>query len=280
MIFFFKFKVLFWKIIYFLNYLFSIPKTYFKLHFDPLVNNQLQNLDEIPVIIINYNQLYYLRDNIKQLKKYGFKKIVIIDNHSSYPELLKYYDEIEGDRQIDVIRLKDNTGHMVLYKKMEIFQDYCKGFYFLTDADIVLSDTLPSDFRNILLHTLLENYYFTTKAGVALDVSDIPDAYPLKNKVLSWEKKFWTKPYKKDFYRAEIDTTFALYKPGYQHSRFSDFTRGIRIAGDFTSKHGGWYLDPENFSDEQKFYFKDNISTSWIFNQDGSLIESKTNSTY
>lgn len=273
-----KKKLVLLNIIFFLHYLLEIPVFYYNLFFNKTVKYQLNNLDDIPVIIINYNQLLYLKKNIEQLKKNNFKKIIIIDNNSTFPELLEYYKTI--DSFITVIQLQENLGHLVLYKKLDLFNKYCKGFYFMTDADVILNDRLPPDFKQNLLATLKKYHFFHTKVGFALDISDIPDFYPLKQKVMKWESKYWEKQIGKNMYEADIDTTFGLYKPGYKISKYSSFTKAVRVAGNFTAKHGGWYLDPNHFSDEQKFYFKDNISTSWIFNEKGDIADRGTNKVY
>ena len=271
-------KILILKVIYFLNFIIGIPKFYYHLYFNKTVLQQLNNLNDIPVIVINYNQLFYLKKNIDQLIKNNFNNIIVIDNNSTFPELLEYYKTLS--EYITVIRLKENLGHLVLYKKLDLFKKYCKGFYFLTDADIILNDHLPLDFKKTMVNALKKYHYFHTKVGFALDISDIPDLYPLKQKVMKWESKYWEKPIGENFYEADIDTTFALYKPEYFIHRFSDFTKAIRIAGNFTAKHGGWYLDPANLSEEHKLYFQNNISTSWIFNNEGKLDDRTTNSTY
>jgi hypothetical protein len=37
---------------------------------------------------------------------------------------------------------------------------------------------------------------------------------------------------------------------------------------------------PDNMTDEQKYYFNNNISTSWIFSKEGKIIKKKTNRAY
>lgn len=98
--------------------------------------------------------------------------------------------------------------------------------------------------------------------------------------MLVWEKQFWTKEYKKDKYYADIDTTFALYKPNFYPYKFSNFMKGIRMAGDFTAKHGGWYILPGDLQDERSFYFSDNLATSWIYDDNGNLENNLRNNIY
>ena len=45
--------------------------------------------------------------------------------------------------------------------------------------------------------------------------------------------------------------------------------------------HGGWYIDPNNMTDEQINYFRtSNSSSSWIFDKKGNLLEKESNRQY
>lgn len=234
---------------------------------DSLIKHQLENPLDIPIIIINYNQLTFLKKLIDFLTDRNFTNIVIIDNNSDYPPLMQYYQSLPD--QIKIEYQPDNTGHLVLFKKQELRHKYCKGFYVVTDSDIIPNPALPQDFMKILVSYLMKYFNKVTKVGFALDINDIPEYFPLKEKVLQWEKKFWKDEIENDAFFANIDTTFALYKPQYPE-KFSnvDFFSGIRLGGDFSSKHGGWYIDPQNMTEDQEYYYeKSNNSASWKINK-------------
>ena len=98
-----------------------------KLDREACFENQLKKgLNEIPVFIISYNRLSYIEQMIEQLEKYGMRNIHIIDNASTYPPLLRYYDTLK----YDVIRMKENLGHMVFWKS-NIFEKYRNDFFIL-----------------------------------------------------------------------------------------------------------------------------------------------------
>lgn len=237
---------------------------------DSLLKKQRKNPLSIPVIIINFNQLYYLEKLISFLVERKFENIVIIDNQSSYPPLLEYYKNIEN--QITIHYLDENLGHKVFYQKLDLFNQYAKGYYFLTDADIVPNENLPENFPSKMLSILDKYFRATTKVGMALRIDDIPDAFPLKKEVISWEQQFWQSELEVQVYKASIDTTFALYKPGYFYKEQKDFIKGIRIAGLYTSIHGGWYKDINNLTEEEEFYQKTtNSSSSWNFDNRGKM---------
>jgi len=252
-----KIVLLFQYIIRYLYIVLSKPSTIF----------QLIDQFSIPIIIINFNQLFYLQQLVGFLLKRGFKNIIIIDNNSTYPPLLAYYSSIKNEVVIE--RRADNLGHMVFFEDPQYLKKYGKGFYVLTDADIVPNINLPSDFLRKMIYMLISHYKKIVKVGFALEIDDIPNYYPLKEKVIDWERKFWEVQIEEDVFLAEVDTTFALYRPGYNLSK-GHFLSSIRLAGKFLCTHGGWYLNPNALTDENIYYMNSvHKSSSWIIDKDG-----------
>jgi len=236
------------------------------------VRKQKKDPLSIPVIIINYNRLIDLKTLVSFLVDRGHKNIVIIDNNSSYSPLLEYYKEIEDIVTIE--RLDKNYGHLVFWRNSEIFHTYSKGYYIITDSDIIPNDNLPENYLEQMIK-LLDNHKEIVKVGFALRIDDIPDHYLLKQKVLKWEQKYWERSITKDIYMADIDTTFALYPPYYRFMHITDFYPAIRIAGNFLAKHTGWYQNNEKLTDEEIFY-RDNAnpSSSWKMDEKGNFVGS------
>lgn len=257
---------------YIYNLLFIKLKMCYLLHFDKVIKSQIKNANTIPVIVINFNQLFYLKKLVNFLLKRKFENIIIIDNLSTYPPLLQYYQTLKG---VTVEYMDKNYGHMVFFENDDLQKKYGKGFYVVTDADIVPNENLPLDFMNSLLKILIKEFTTITKVGFALKTDDIPPTYTFRDQVINWERKFWISKYNHSLesYYAKLDTTFALYKPYYpQWLNAVEFLSGIRIAGDFTASHGGWYSDPLNLTDEQKFYQQTSTSaSSWLIKEDGNL---------
>lgn len=264
---------------YNLNYLFLQFKSYWiyltKILFNKVAREQLKNPKSIPIIIINFNQLYYLKQQINVLIGNGYFNIIIIDNKSSYPPLLKYYKEIEAS--VKIIYMEENFGHMVFWNKIEKFKEYIKGFYVITDADIVPIKECPDNFMKTFVDISIK-YKDITKVGFSLKIDDIPDVNKNKEKIINWESKFWKNEFK-DGYFASIDTTFALYRPYYISPKNKNrFLNGIRLKYPYIAKHGGWYINHENLTDEQKYYLKTcNQSSSWRSDENGKLITTDYN---
>src|SRR5690606_21463109 len=125
--------------------------------FDKEVKKHRINSKTIAIIIINYNQLENLRYLVSFLLDRDFKNIVIIDNNSTYPPLLEYYDKIKGKIVIEM--MSDNLGHMVFFENKTLLDKYGSGYYCITDADIRPNENLPDNFLDTLIQTL-DKYQF------------------------------------------------------------------------------------------------------------------------
>lgn len=212
-----------------------------------------ENLLNIPVFIISYNRLNDLKKLIEWLEKVNLKNIIIIDNNSTYPPLLEYYDSLS----YRIVRLEENLGHLALYK-CGLFDDIINSqYYILTDPDIIPLDECPNDFIETF-YSFLKYHDEYTKVGFSLKIDDIPDYYESKEIVLAWEKQFQQKEdlffYKKvRMYDAFIDTTFALYKPGVRPDD-KRWWESARSDYPYQARHGSWYMDSQNPTDEDIFY--------------------------
>ncbi|PUV23707.1 hypothetical protein [Sphingobacterium athyrii] len=249
------------------------------IYFDKKVKIQRKDPRSIPIIIINYNQLENLKNLVSFLLAKNIKNIIIIDNKSTYEPLLAYYRQINGKVKIEM--MSENLGHMVFFENEDLQKKYGYGYYCITDADILPNEKLPDNFLDIMINIMDRYHGKIQKVGFALDLKTIPNFYPFKQKVLKWEKQFWLEKLEPNIYKAGIDTTFALYKPKYPKKfkvKPMKFYEGIRISGNFTCKHMGWYLDPKNLTEEQSVYMKtSSSSSSWKFDEDGNLVASEAN---
>jgi hypothetical protein len=231
---------------------------FYNIYLNSKTRKQRKNYKSIPIIINNFNRLATLQKLIKALEVRGYRNLFILDNNSTYPPLLEFYEKTNAC----VFMLKENLGHMAFWKKKEIFDRFRNGYYVLTDSDVLLNDECPDDFLSFFLEQI-EKHYLVTKVGFALRIDDIPNYYSLRNSVIEWEQKFWKTELSPNVFLAHIDTTFALYRP-YANVE-EDFLYALRIGGNYTARHEGWYTNSENLSQEEEFYIKTaNKSASWI----------------
>ena len=188
------------------------------------------NLNEIPFVIICWNNLTFVKKFVNQIKKFK-KKIIILNNNSDYEPLYIYFEEIKkelGD-QIEIRLLDKNYGHEVYIKLAHTLPDV----YILSDPDLELNQNLPDNFIEILYD--LSNKYKIYKVGFALDISDHDkflscDKYTKNQNIYNWELQYWNRRIdNKDYeiYDAEIDTTFCLINNKYFNN---NYISAIRIA--------------------------------------------------
>lgn len=223
----------------------------------------------VPVIIPAFNNVTYVRDTVRQLREHGVRRIRIIDNASTYGPMVDYLATPEEG--VEVHRLSINKGprHVLLDKAM--FDDLPEVFC-VTDPDLLLNADMPADFLEQLLD--VTERMAVGKAGLALDISEPQsmrqESFRIAGKdwqIWNWEAQFWQKPVGATrggdiAYRADIDTTFALYnKKFFNSERYLD---GIRIGGRFTCKHRPWYPDSGLPLEEEQFYRKQSSHSYYL----------------
>ena len=217
----------------------------------------------IPIYMIIYNSLFFVKNSIKQLKKFS-KNIHIIDNNSTYNKLLEYYD---NEYEFFLHKKNKNYGYKVYLDNNEIYWQLPRIFA-LTDPDLIFNCDLPNNFLEEL--TLLTYEFKIWKVGFALDISDESLFFDQHNyhngkSIVNWEKQFWNikiNHNKYDIYKANIDTTFAVYNKLFKNN--NDKT-ALRIANNYTCKHIPWYKDWHKKLDPIEFnFYKHNNNSSTI----------------
>jgi len=210
--------------------------------------HQLSDLEiySIPVIINNFNRLVYIEILTKKLVSAGYQNIIIIDNASTYPPLLEYYKTCP----FTVHRLPDNMEFMALWKS-GLYEQYKNQYYVYTDPDVIPDDKCPGDYIHHF-YRLLQKYPALDKVGFSLKIDDLPDYYDRKGRVLEIETPFWQKKVGEDYYKAAIDTTFALYRPGMAGT--TNLNSG-RSQAPYLALHLPWYNDSSN-PDEETLYYR------------------------
>ena len=214
-----------------------------------------------PIYINSYNQLASLRHMVDTLTRFGYRRLTVLDNNSTWAPLLRYYDSLDGSA-VSVHRLGRNAGHLALFKA-RLHKRHRHEWFALTDPDLDLS-TLPAAFVADLqtAHAALA-LGTVRKIGLALRIDNLARCDPRALRVVEWEQQFWrgayskanpnaTIPFAQFAYNARIDTTFALYPPnhtchaaGWEHGQHSSrspkaFTRAVRVAGPYAVSHVPW----------------------------------------
>ncbi|WP_418130554.1 glycosyltransferase family 2 protein [Variovorax sp. 278MFTsu5.1] len=216
---------------------------------------------EIPVFIISFNHLTYLQRSIAYFERAGFKNIHVIDNASSYPQLVEYLRA--SPHKVHYMGV--NYKHTVLFDSLKFKKLVDSSYFILTDPDVLPVEECPFDFLYAFFDVLL-SYPEKNKIGFSLKLDDLPDHYELKENVLEWEGRFYEKSKAHGsltIYDAPVDTTFAVYRPR-KEWRTSDFFSAFRMGYPYEARHLPWYRDLSKLTSEEIYYRSlDQGSSNW-----------------
>lgn len=213
---------------------------------------------EIDVFIISFNRLGYLKALIKWLEQAGFENIHIVDNNSTYPPLIEYL----ASSKHQVHRMEKNFGHLAVWDSKKFEDIVGKKYYIVSDCDVVPIDECPRNVTEYFLG-ILKKYPKMAKAGFGMKIDDLPDHYAYKQSVIDWEKSFWKNKIDEGLYKASIDTTFALYRPGI-FPPDKKWWQSIRTDFPYLARHLPWYQDSSR-PDEEEIYYEKNLKNKSSF---------------
>ena len=217
------------------------------------------------VILNNFNRLYSLKKLIAWLSTLKeHVSILIIDNLSSYPPLLAYYQRLMHAPNIQVIELGYNSGRKGIFHIVKGLQQQL-DYFVVSDTDLIPYSNTPVDILS-KMKDLLDRYPAYNHVGASLEINDLPNHSPLKNKVKQWEDQYWspqTPLLNNEVYSAPVDTTFAMYR---KTSNVLELSPALRMDRPYTLQHLDWYIDPKNLPEEFRYYLKNckNGESSWI----------------
>nr|WP_317632518.1 glycosyltransferase [uncultured Flavobacterium sp.] len=214
------------------------------------------NAYDIPIIINNRNRVTFLKQMISSLESKGYHNIYIIDNKSSYQPLLDYYKKSKHK----IFYLDENVGFLSLWKS-GIYKQFKNNFFVYSDSDVVPTENCPHNFLQIFLDKMYEDKKIM-KIGLSLKIDDLPDYFKNKKEVIDWESQYFEKQEDGLYYNANVDTTFALYRPFM--SGGASRLKMFRSKKPMEAYHMPWYNDSSNLSEEELFYINSaKTSTHW-----------------
>lgn len=209
-------------------------------------------MSSVPVIINNRNWLTAPKAMTEKLISLGTEKVIIVDNASTYPPLLEWYESVKNHPNIKLYLEKQNHGFMGGWQIDLFAKEKIGKWFFYTDPDMELNPNMPHDYATRMIEIALRHDYH--KIALAYRVDDIPDYFPMKQQAIQVAGEYWKKQVEKDVYVSEIDTTFALYDGDYYIGKEAPWYRTLSVAGGFTARHLGFYIDPNNMTEEEKYY--------------------------
>ena len=201
---------------------------------------------DVPVFLIVRDRLSCVQALLDWLGRVGHDEIWLIDNDSTYPPMVEFLESCRHG----VIRLGRNMGHRSPWLSGAVQRHAHGRSFVVSDPDVIPDDDCPLDATDHFAR-LLGRYPEIDKVGFGLRIDDLPDTYPLAASVRDWEDRFWQVEVEPGVFRADIDTTFALYRPlDRRHSE----DRALRTGAPYVARHLPWYVDPTDLSDEDRYY--------------------------
>lgn len=208
------------------------------------------NWRDVPIFINARDRLGVMKKLIERLLNAGYRKLIILDNLSTYPPLLEYYRALESDSRIKIIRLEKNFGFKALWLSNVLEKLKILTPYIYTDPDVLPIEDCPKDFVAQLMKILDANHEIR-KVGLGLVWEDI--TFFGKKGIQDIESEFYSYPkVGENLYHAQVDTTFALYS----NVRHYNLRFSLRTTGDLRMYHLPWYFDYENLPEDEKYYIE------------------------
>ena len=229
----------------------------------------------VPIVITNRNLTSWPKAMIQDLRRMnGCGPIVIVDNDSTAPETLEWYDSLDSDKDIAIIYTRVNMGHTAPWMvgiPNALYSQYGFREYIVTDPDLDLSGC-PKDTLIMLREMLHEmdpspykykgegvfkdvQFFCKDKIGLGIRIDDVPGDALFFNEC---ERQYWEqKPMRPNYKNpllpqvipAPVDTTFALYV----WERNSTYGIGGCRTMDPLVRHLPYYVTESNLDDHQEF---------------------------
>ncbi|TCZ63043.1 glycosyltransferase family protein [Roseicella aquatilis] len=219
----------------------------------------------MPVLIPAFNNPTYVAGMVRQLLRFPDLRPVVLDNGSTFPPALDLYRAWAAEGlapgRVLLLLLGQNFGPRAAWQDPGFLSSLPRHFC-LTDPDLELNPELPADFPATLLRVTQQ--FSVGKAGFALSLDDahLMVDTPFRHadgwkRIWESEAVHWRDPVEapgiaEPLFRADIDTTFALYDR--RHFNPARPFRSIRVAGRFTARHLPWYRDTGLPAAEEAFY--------------------------
>lgn len=203
--------------------------------------------------VIFRDRVTYARKCVAAMDAAGLEP-VIVDRGSTWPGAIEWLIGLKGTLATVV---DDGGGHPRDLWARGWFWSMTgtSERYVVTDPDCVPSEDCPQDWLQRLGDVLDRGSHAFHKAGLGLRLDRIPDHYPRRDQVTSWEGQFWKNPVEgeTEVYDANIDTTLALYRSLTDQGAHS--FSALRTGYPYVADHLAWYEDYASLTDEQQWYY-------------------------
>jgi len=206
------------------------------------------NYQQIPVVINCRDYVSYTKNLTEYFLSIGFTDIRLLDNDSSYPPLLAWYESLAGSPHVRVIKLGENKGHHALWdNRVPQYVEKDTPFFY-TDPDIMPISACPPDFALAMLKALDEYPHFT-KCGLEIDTDSFSNTFIHKASQLAFNRLIKSELLAHEVYASANDTTLALYRPNSGPCIYC-----VLLGAPYKIKHLPWCIDSTVITEEQRYY--------------------------
>ena len=208
-------------------------------------------VEDIPVYICVRDRVSDLRGMVAWLQDAGQRNIILLDNDSTYPPLLEYFQETTAQ----IVLLGQNYGHHALF----LAGINPEPPFYYTDPDLEFLGP-----HNGLRHlcVLAERFPDRDKIGFGLTLEGVPRHMPQWD----WETSLQSpaREIELGVLDSPLDTTFAIY-----NRPTISVNNALRTGEPNVMRHSSWYTYPQTLSEEDRYYLghcEDPCST-WMSSQ-------------
>ncbi len=191
----------------------------------------------------------YAKQCIGALQAAGLE-VYVVDHDSSWPPALLWLAELDDTPGVTVLRRGENAYPWELWK-WEPFREVLWGDtepYLVTDPDVIPSDDCPGDWVTRLADVLARSG--CVKAGLGLRLDRLPGS---RREQADYESVFWKDEWEPGVFRANVDTTLALYRPYTEYPLFA-LGPAVRTGFPYVADHLPWY-EGDELSPELRHYY-------------------------
>ncbi|NNU44820.1 glycosyltransferase [Ramlibacter montanisoli] len=215
----------------------------------------------VKCFIIHFNRPTFLLRLLEVLSAHPRLDVYVIDN-CSRAECRAGAEALADRFGAKFLPMDRNHGHTVVWAQ-GLSAKYARDEpYLVTDCDVIPN---PEVDWLALLEKGLREHPHANKAGLELNVSRIPPAYPKRAEVIAHERtNLYRKVLDAEFQECGVDTTLALYRAGYHDysvwgtdsNQWAGRCLSLRtVQPQFEADHLGWHLVPP-YNEETRRYFE------------------------
>lgn len=207
----------------------------------------------IPVYINNFNRHEYLLAILQEFERFNQVTpihVVVVDNNSSLPALLEWYDskpDLGQSYPLTIDRMPHNGGPRGWQSRM--LEGY-GNHYIVCDPDIDFSPA-PNDLFEMMVKGLVD-FPNIHKTGPSLRITDVPAEHPWYDRIMAVEGKFFKVAHNETWWEAAIDTTCFAGRKGEGFA----YEPALRAAEPYAVRHLPYYYLPGRLTAEERYYFE------------------------